>query len=149
MRLILEHWLYFSFLTNKRQYLDTSHIQIKKKEMHRQMHTIDFSILPLIYSWEVSTNQPNCKSQKSTRMVNKLSVINLYNTGWMFGIYVKEAGRRLLFLTSDPVPFETCICSNVEISFSNICHDPENEFLTNLSISIWMFWIDKIDLEFG
>ena len=34
----------FAFRTNKKQYLDTLHIQ-KKKEMHRRMHNNDFDIL--------------------------------------------------------------------------------------------------------
>ena len=34
----------FAFHTNKKQYLDTFHIQ-KKKEMHRRMHNSDFDIL--------------------------------------------------------------------------------------------------------
>ena len=40
-----------------------------KKEMHRRS-----TIMTLIYSSEVSINQSNYKSQKSIKMLNKLSV---------------------------------------------------------------------------
>ena len=46
---------------------------------------------------------------------------------------------RLLLRTPGPVPFETCIFSNVETILSWTCHTSDFEFRTSLSTSILVF----------
>ena len=59
----------FAFHTNNIQYVDTLHIQKKKK------CTFGCAIMTLIYSSEVYTNQPQYKSQKSIKKAKQKSVI--------------------------------------------------------------------------
>ena len=65
-----------AFHTNKKQYLDTLHIQ-KKKEMHRRMHNSDFDILRR--SVHLS---PKLQIRKKNKNIQKIKYY-LYNTSWV------------------------------------------------------------------